>query len=137
MQKSLILVLILAIIIGIFAISNNALVPINFIFTEVLLSQAIVIFSCVLLGAILASVFGGIRQMSLKKDIRHLKSEKEAEKNTMQSEIYRLEGIIRDKDDYIEAKEIKDTIKLVDNNITNDSRSDKNILDKGTEDSLF
>lgn len=118
MQKGFILILVLAIIIGIFAISNNALVPINFIFTKVLLSQAIVIFACVLLGAILASVFGGIRQMSLNKTIRQIKTEKE----TLQDEVYELQEVIREKDEEmrikvadIKAKEIISDRQFVDN----------------------
>lgn len=77
MQKGFVFVLILAILIGLFAISNSSVVAIDFIFTEVMLSQAIVIFICVLLGAIIASIFGWIRQMSLKKEIKQLKLEKD------------------------------------------------------------
>ena len=72
MQKGFVIILILAIIIGIFAISNSAVVTIDFIFTKVLLSQAIVIFICALLGALIATIFGLIRQMSLKKEIKEL-----------------------------------------------------------------
>lgn len=78
MQKGFVIILILAVIIGIFAISNSGVVTIDFIFGEVLLSQAIVIFICVLLGALVASIFGGIRQMSLNKTIRELRSENKA-----------------------------------------------------------
>ncbi|HZK10557.1 MAG TPA: LapA family protein [Clostridia bacterium] len=75
MQRGFILILILAVIIGIFVISNSGVVAIDFIFTEVMISQAIVIFICVLLGAILATIFGGIRQMSLKKEIKQGRTE--------------------------------------------------------------
>lgn len=115
MQKGFIFILVLAIIIGIFAISNNAVVPINFVFAEVELSQAIVIFICVLLGAIIASIFGGIRQHSLKKNIKQLEAEKEIERESLQTEIYRLERVIEEKDEYFEAKEIKDTMQIADN----------------------
>lgn len=74
MQKGFIIILILALIIGVFAISNSGVVTVDFIFTEVLLSQAIVIFICVLLGALITSIFGLIRQMSLKKEIKELKN---------------------------------------------------------------
>nr|WP_300006252.1 LapA family protein [Tissierella sp.] len=114
MQKGFIFILVLAIIIGIFAISNNAVVPINFVFAEVELSQAIVIFICVLLGAIIASIFGGIRQHSLKKNIKQVEAEKEIEKESLQAEIYRLEKVIEEKDEYMEAKEIKDTMRIAD-----------------------
>lgn len=78
MQKGFILMLILFIIIGVFAISNSSVVAIDFIFTEVLLSQAIVIFICVLLGFLMASIFGLIRQMGFRKQIKELGKENEA-----------------------------------------------------------
>lgn len=78
MQKGFVTILILSVIIAIFAISNSAVVTIDFIFTEVLLSQAIVIFVCVLLGAIIATIFGWIRQMALQKEIKQLKKDKQA-----------------------------------------------------------
>lgn len=83
MQKGFVIILILALIIGIFAISNSGVVAIDFIFAEVELSQAIVIFICVLLGALVASIFGLIRQMSLKKEIKELK----AKNNSLQIEL--------------------------------------------------
>ena len=73
MQKSLILTLILAIIIGIFALSNSAVVEIDFIFAEVVLSQAIVIFISVLLGAVVAVLLGLIREHKLRKTIKEQK----------------------------------------------------------------
>lgn len=78
MQKGFVFILILAVIIGIFAISNSSVVPIDFVFAKVQISQAIVIFICVLLGAIIATIFGGIRQISLSKEIKHLKAENKA-----------------------------------------------------------
>lgn len=78
MQKGFVFILILALIIGIFAISNSSVVPIDFVFAKVQISQAIVIFICVLLGAIIATIFGGIRQISLSKEIKHLKVENKA-----------------------------------------------------------
>ncbi len=75
MQKSFIFVLILAIIIGVFALSNSEVVEIDFVFTEVMLSQAIVIFISVLLGAAVATSFGLLRQVKLQKEIKEQKKE--------------------------------------------------------------
>lgn len=105
MQKGFVLILILAVIIGIFAISNSGVVSIDFIFTEVLVSQAIVIFICVLLGAIIASIFGGIRQMSLNKDIKQLK----AENKELQSEMHKLNTQINDKEEHNELLNASET----------------------------
>ncbi len=97
MQKGFVIILILAVIIGIFALSNSEVVSIDFIFTEIMLSQAIVIFICVLLGALVASLFGLIRQMALKKEIKELKV-----KNTsLASEIEDLKNRITDKEEQL------------------------------------
>lgn len=102
MQRGFIVILILSIIIVIFAINNNQAVPIDFIFMEILLSQAIVIFVCVLLGAIIASTFGIIRQVSLKKNIREL----ESETKTLEKEMAKLkvELINKEKTSYIDEE---------------------------------
>lgn len=94
MQKGFVIILILAVIIGIFALSNSEVVAIDFIFTEIMLSQAIVIFICVLLGALVASLFGFIRQVSLKKDIKELKTRNAA----LQNKLEELELKLADKE---------------------------------------
>ncbi len=72
MQKNLILVLVLAIIIGVFALSNADKVEIDFVFTKVELSQAIVIFISALLGAALATIFGFARELKTGKELKEL-----------------------------------------------------------------
>lgn len=108
MQKGFIVILILAVIVGIFAISNSGVVTIDFIFTEVLLSQAIVIFVCVLIGAIIASIFGGIRQMSLSKKIK----ERDTENQTLETKIQKLQtenkGLAEEKDALTEQLALKE-----------------------------
>lgn len=109
MQKGFVFILVLAIIIGIFAISNSGVVPVDFIFTQVMVSQAIIIFICVLLGAVIASVFGGIRQMTLKRDIRHFKEEN----SILQSQVYELKAKIKEQDIAIEdSKKVLSTDRL-------------------------
>lgn len=95
MQKGFVIILILALIIGIFAITNSGVVTVDFIFAEVELSQAIVIFICVLLGAIIASLFGFIRQMSLKKEIKELKTMN----NSLQIELNQLIISLKNKEE--------------------------------------
>lgn len=101
MQKSFVIILILFVIIGIFAISNSGVVTIDFIFTEAVLSQAIVIFICVLLGAVLASIFGYVRQMSLKKNIKELNKENQ----TIKSNAYELQVKVDKLTEQIKEKE--------------------------------
>ena len=95
MQKGFVIILIVALIIGIFAITNSGVVTGDFIFAEVELSQAIVIFICVLLGAIIASLFGFIRQMSLKKEIKELKTMN----NSLQIELNQLIISLKNKEE--------------------------------------
>lgn len=103
MQRGFIITLILAIVVILFAINNSQVVPVDFIFTEILLSQAIVIFACVLIGAIIASTFGIIRQVSLKKNIHKLESEiKSLEKELAK---LKVELIDKEKTDYIDRDE--------------------------------
>ena len=91
MQKSFILILVLAIIIGIFALGNSDVVEIDFVFSKVMLSQAIVIFISVLLGAAIATVFGILRVMKFKKEIKEQKNSMEILKSENQSLIKRVE----------------------------------------------
>lgn len=110
MQKGFVIILILAVIIGIFALSNSEVVAVDFIFAEVMLSQAIVIFICVLLGALVASSFGLIRQMSLKKEIKELKT-----KNTsLANEINELKERIDDKESQLSLLYSRNTNKGID-----------------------
>ena len=110
MQKGFVFVLalVLTVIIVIFAVSNSGMIAIDFIFTEVFLSQAIVIFVCVLLGAIIASILGWIRQGSLKKDIKHLKTENKE----LQFEVYELMAQIKNKEEYRDKR--TDTFEIED-----------------------
>lgn len=106
MQKGFVFMLILAVIIAIFAISNSAVVTIDFIFTQFVLSQAIVIFICVLLGAILASIFGYVRIISLRKEIKELNKENQkvqAEADGLAVQVGQLTEELKD----IEEEELK------------------------------
>lgn len=97
MQKSLILILILAIIIGVFALSNGDVVEIDFIFSKVELSQAIVIFISVLLGAAIATLFGLVREVKLKKEAKELTKQI----NVLTNEKNELQNLAKNKEDQL------------------------------------
>lgn len=97
MQKNLIFILILAIVIGIFALSNGDVVEIDFLFAKIKLSQAIVIFISVLLGAAIAILFGMAREMRIKRDVKDLTRKI----NVLTSEKNELEGLIKTKEDQL------------------------------------
>ncbi len=120
MQKGFVIILILALIIGIFAISNSGVVSIDFIIAEVELSQAIVIFICVLLGALVASIFGLIRQMSLKKEIKELK----AKNNSLQIELNQSIINSKNKEEKLDLLNSEHSYEIIDANKENDFYKD-------------
>lgn len=72
MEKGFIISLIFAAIVGVFALSNSEPVTINLIFTELIMSQAIVIFLSAILGAIVVAFLGWVKGLKFKKEIREL-----------------------------------------------------------------
>ena len=72
MEKGFIISLILAGIVGLFALSNGEKVEIDFIFTQVIMSQAVVIFISAFLGAIIVAFLGWVKGFKLKKEIKEL-----------------------------------------------------------------
>lgn len=72
MEKGFILSLIFAAIVAVFALKNGDKVLIDFIFTEVEISQAIIIFLSAILGAVIVSILSGIKNIKYKKEIKDL-----------------------------------------------------------------
>lgn len=75
MDKSIILFLILAVIVGVFALANGNRVIIDFIFTELEISQAMVIIISALFSATIIFIIGLIRSISYRREIKELKKE--------------------------------------------------------------
>ncbi len=72
MEKGFIFSLIIAVIVGIFAVSNGERVEIDLIFTRVYMSQAIVIFISTFMGAVIVAIIGWVRSWRYKKQIKDL-----------------------------------------------------------------
>ncbi len=72
MEKGFIFSLILAVIVGIFAVSNGERVEVDFIFTKIYMSQAIVIFISTFLGAVIVAIIGWIKSWRYKRQIKDL-----------------------------------------------------------------
>ncbi|TJX65657.1 DUF1049 domain-containing protein [Soehngenia saccharolytica] len=104
MQKSLIITLILSIVVIIFAINNNAIVTIDLIFTQIEISEAIVIFVCVLLGVAITSIFSWFREMKLKKVIKQQNSKIDDLNKNIES----LERTVTEKEEQIKLLYLKD-----------------------------
>ena len=75
MRLNFIVALILSIIVASFAIVNSKIVTINLLFTTVSVSQALVIFISVSIGAIIALLFGFVKEIKLKKQLKEKKKE--------------------------------------------------------------
>ncbi|SES99884.1 lipopolysaccharide assembly LapA domain-containing protein [Paenibacillus sp. NFR01] len=71
-QWSVILGLIFALVIAIFAVFNVGSVPVDFGFTEVTLPLIVVILGCTLIGGLIVGAFGIVRQFKLQKRIKLL-----------------------------------------------------------------
>ncbi len=93
MEKSFIIALIFAIIVAIFAINNAGKVLIDFIFTEVYVSQALVILISSILGAGIVAILSGVKNIKLKKD----KEKTQDELEELKLEKSNLEALLEDK----------------------------------------
>lgn len=99
MEKGFILSLIIAAIVGIFALSNGEKVEIDLIFTEVIMSQAIVIFISTFLGAVIVSLLSWVKSWKFKRQIKELNK-----KITMiEDEKRQLNDIISSKEEQIKT----------------------------------
>ncbi|MCF6461356.1 LapA family protein [Clostridium sp. Cult3] len=113
MERGFIFSLIFAAIVAVFALKNGDKVLIDFIFTKVEISQAIVIFLSAILGAVIVAILGGVKNLKFKKEIKELNKKiepLEEEKKDIESLLEnRGEEIARLKDmmDDIEAEKDK------------------------------
>ena len=96
-QFKLVIILIIVVIISLFAVINNANIPINFIFTKIELPLSIILALAILIGGLLSYLLSLTSMIQKSKEITTLKTKvKNAEKDyqTAIEEIARLEGQI-------------------------------------------
>ncbi|WP_051541681.1 LapA family protein [Clostridium lundense] len=72
MQFGFILSLVFAILITIFAIQNSSIITVSFLFAKLEISQALIIFISVILGALIIMLLGLKREFSLKHSNKQL-----------------------------------------------------------------
>lgn len=70
MQANVILILIFAIIIALFALFNATVVTVSFIFAQIDVSLALVIIGSALIGAIIVILFDSFKKLKTKKTIK-------------------------------------------------------------------
>lgn len=72
MEKGFIIALIFAVIIAVFALNNGDIVRIDFLVTELEMSQAIVILGSSILGAVVVAVLSGVKNLKLKRENKEM-----------------------------------------------------------------
>ena len=72
MERGFIFSLIFAAIVAVFALNNGDKVLIDFLFTKVEISQAIIIFASAILGAVTVSILGAVKNIKFRKEIKEL-----------------------------------------------------------------
>lgn len=97
MEKSFILSLIFAAIVAVFALKNGDKVLIDFIFTKVEVSQAIVIFLSAILGAVVVAILSGVKNIKYKKEIRDLNKKIQS----MEEENYNMKALLENRGEEI------------------------------------
>jgi len=140
MQIGFILSLIFAIIIAIFALQNGDKVTVDFLFADIEVSQAIVIFVSAALGAIIVTILGFIRQVKLSLKIKEQAKRISVLENEKQNMEHRIDEILSNSADKSDIKaemnsseqitNVNGNSKVVDNNSTEDNKEAEEILEK-------
>lgn len=74
MQIGFIVILIIAIFVAIFAIQNGDMVSLDLFLTEVNMPLAVVIMSCIILGAVIVLILGTTRQFKSRSQTKEMKN---------------------------------------------------------------
>ncbi len=109
MEKGFILVLIIAIIVGVFAIANGDRVEIDFIFTKLYMSQAMVIIMSTFLGAMIVFLIDRIKTFKLTQEIKNLRKKINhlEDENKLMKSLDEVKGQ-EEKEDLVETLEIEE-----------------------------
>lgn len=107
MQAYIVLMLIFAIIVTLFAIFNATAVTVSFIFAEMEVSLALVIIGSALLGALLVLLFDAFKKLKTSKIIRE--SNKKVQE--LEKQLVLKDEALRQRDNMIAQKE--DQIKVL------------------------
>lgn len=101
MQSGLVLGLIFAIIISVFAMVNMESVPVNYVFGQAMWPLVLVIFGATLIGAIISASFATMRIFGLQRQVSTVKKQVEEQRQILSekdSEILRLRNDLQEAD---------------------------------------
>ncbi|MBS7527731.1 LapA family protein [Fusibacter paucivorans] len=108
MQANIILFLIFAIVIALFALFNATVVTVSFVFTQIEVSLALVIIISALIGALMVILFDSIKKLKTKKTIKELNKRitgLEGQLKDKELESLKKDEVIKSKDEVIKEKE--------------------------------
>jgi uncharacterized integral membrane protein len=108
MQANIILFLIFAIVIALFALFNATVVTVSFVFAQIEVSLALVIIVSALIGALMVILFDSFKKLKTKKTIKELNKrvaglESELKDKTLES--LKKDDVIKAKDAAIKTKD--------------------------------
>jgi len=102
-QFGVILALIFSLIIAIFAIANNQLIEVNYLYGKAEVSAIVVILGAAILGALVIFLLSMFRQIRMSFQIRSLRNELESYKNKTQELEKERERLVTQADQSVEA----------------------------------
>lgn len=108
MEIKFIISLLFAILVAIFAIQNSGSVEINFLFTKFTISQAVVILSSAIVGALIVLLLGLVKQIKQNMKIKQLSKEIEMlieERDKLQVKVDEFDLANKDKEGKMEGND--------------------------------
>lgn len=108
MEIKFIISLLFAILVAIFAIQNSGSVEINFLFTKFTISQAVVILSSAIVGALIVLLLGLVKQIKQNMKIKQLNKEIETlieERDKLQVKVDEFDLANKDKEGKMEGND--------------------------------
>ena len=110
MQANIILILIFAIFIAMFALFNATVVTVSFIFAQFEVSLALVIIISALFGALMIMLFDSFRKLKTKKSIKDLSKRIQALETSLkekETEILKKEEALLEKEESIKVLKVQ------------------------------
>ncbi|MDO5718473.1 MAG: LapA family protein [Tissierellia bacterium] len=82
---TLVIVLVMALLVAVFALKNSSMIVVDLFFTKLEMSQALLILACVVIGIIIMFIIYLVQTVKKSSQIKHLTKELDATKNELES----------------------------------------------------
>lgn len=107
MQRKIILILLFAVIVAVFAIQNSNQVSIKVFKWQIEVSLVFIVLGALVLGSLLMVLVTSIKQLRMRKEIRFLKKQNEKLEEMIDGLKSQNEELLVEKDDIKESDELK------------------------------